>query len=236
MKRSPFPSWWWFAGLLAASALLELTPLDRRIQDLGYDFSAGRWRVDENAPAGRLLFYDGPKVVIGLAGAALLALAAGPARWRSSWAARGWHTGRRPVLTALVAAAAVPILVGFLKSISGVYCPAELTVYGGTAPYLRPFAYLWLDGVPAGGHCWPAGHPSGAFGLLALRPLAATDRHRRLVTVVALVLGGTMGLYQMLKGAHFLSHILVTLLLAALIATIAARLMPAKTLPAAGGT
>jgi membrane-associated PAP2 superfamily phosphatase len=236
MSRLPCPLPWWLAVLLAACALLELTPLDRRVQDLCYDFAAGRWRVDENAPAGRILFYDGPKIVIGLAGAALLALAAGPARWRTSWAARGWHTGRRPVLTALVAAAAVPVLVGFLKSISGVYCPAELADYGGTSPYLRPFAYLWLEGAPAGGHCWPAGHPSGAFGLLALRPLAATDRHRRFVTVLALVLGGTMGLYQMLKGAHFLSHVLVTLLLASLIAATAARLMPAKPVSARTGT
>jgi membrane-associated PAP2 superfamily phosphatase len=224
MQPSTPRLFWWFGGLLAASVVLEFTPLDRRVQDLCYDFTTGRWRVDENEPIGRALFYDWPKAVIGAAAAALIALAAGPARWRQSLAARGWRTDRKALLVVLLTAALVPVFIGFLKGISGVYCPIELSLYGGTAPYLRPFAYLLTEGADSAGHCWPAGHPSGAFGLLALTLLGTAPRIRTALTILALTLGWTMGLYQMLKGAHFLSHVTVTLLFAMVFTRLASRI------------
>lgn len=75
----------------------------------------------------------------------------------------------------------------------------------------------------AQGHCWPAGHASGGFALLAFRLLAGDPQRRRLVTGLALGAGWWMGGYQMLKGAHFISHTLVTLSLSVAIAAIAER-------------
>jgi membrane-associated PAP2 superfamily phosphatase len=224
MQRSLPRSYWWFGGLLAASVVLEFTPLDRWVQDLCYDFSGRRWRVDENEPVGRALFYDWPKVVIGAAAVALITLAAGPSRWREALTARGWRTDRKALLVVLLTAALVPVFIGFLKKVSGVYCPIELSLYGGPAPYLRPFAYL-VSGTDSAGHCWPAGHPSGAFGLLALTLLGTAPRVRTVLTGLALTLGWTMGLYQMLKGAHFLSHVTVTMLFAMAFTWLAARLI-----------
>lgn len=203
---------WGIALLILLAGALELTPLDLMLQDCFFDFASGRWWVDGQAQWGRSLFYTGPKALLIAVAASLIALVAGPASWRRALSARGWLTARPRLLVAFVVAASVPLTVGALKNVSGVFCPSELVRYGGTAPYRRPFSTeLCASGE---GHCWPAGHASGGFALLALGLLAGDTRRHRQTVVAALVVGWTMGLYQMWKGAHFASHTVVTILLA----------------------
>jgi membrane-associated PAP2 superfamily phosphatase len=64
------------------------------------------------------------------------------------------------------------------------------------------------------GKCWPGGHASGGFALFALMGLFSTRRGQWIGLVAGLSLGRWMGAYQTLKGAHYLSHSLVTLMLA----------------------
>lgn len=200
---------WPFLMVLGAGLAFEFTGLDFWIQDRLFDAAAGRWWVDGNAPVGRILFYEGPKLVLAGLAFALVVLLLGPARWRAALARRGWRAQRRPLALALVGAALVPTAVGLLKDASGVSCPAELTRYGGKLPYARPFMNELCTTTPRG-HCWPAGHASGGFALLALTPLAVGAGRRTWVTLLALAVGWTMGLYQIFKGAHFVSHTLVT--------------------------
>lgn len=200
--------WWRLLLPLAAAALLEYTLLDLRLQDC-FRF-AGRWWVDGSEPMGRALFYTGPKAALIVLAVALLALAFGPGYWRARLAARGWRAGRKYLLVALAGAALVPLTVGQLKKTSGVFCPSELLRYGGTALRVRPFSREFCADGASHGHCWPAGHASGGFALLALAPLAISARRRALLVGVALGAGWSMGLYQVFKGAHFLSHTFVT--------------------------
>lgn len=46
--------------------------------------------------------------------------------------------------------------------------------------------------------------------MCALAGLASTKRGRRLGILIGMAMGGAMGIYQMLKGAHYLSHTLIT--------------------------
>jgi membrane-associated PAP2 superfamily phosphatase len=64
------------------------------------------------------------------------------------------------------------------------------------------------------GHCLPAGHASGGFGLLGFVWIRRSRRWRIAWLTVALVAGWSMGLVQMLNGSHYLSHTMVTMLLA----------------------
>jgi len=210
---------WGLGLLLVAIGLAELTPLDFWLQDHLFNAAAGTWLVDGNEPIGRTLFYNGPKVVLILVAVGLLGLTVGPARWRSALAARGWLADRKHLLFALVAAGAVPATVGVLKNHSGVHCPSELIRYGGESEFSRPFAH-GLTGN-GDGHCWPAGHASGGFALLALTLLTEAAPRRRMIRRVAYGLGWIMALYQMAKGAHFLSHTLVTVALAIVLVGIA---------------
>lgn len=221
------PIWICLALLVGTLVLAETTPLDVLIQDRLHDPATGAWLVDATAFWPRLLFYDGPKGMIIALGVALIALFAGPARWRGRFG-----LDRARLAAAVVVMALVPACVGFLKARSDVFCPAQLTRYGGTQELRRPFTPR-PDGEQAArrGHCWPAGHASGGFALIGLSLLARTRECRRLGLAAGFAVGWTMGLYQMLKGAHFLSHTLVTMLIACLFTAIVAR---ALSLPASG--
>lgn len=100
------------------------------------------------------------------------------------------------------------LAVSILKSQSMHACPWDLTQFGGSSPYYPMLASLPIGEI--GGHCWPAGHASGGFAIMAFffpfrrsHPIFAT-----ITLAVSLMLGFAMGWAQMIRGAHFLSHTL----------------------------
>lgn len=103
------------------------------------------------------------------------------------------------------------VLIGWLRSHSATSCPWELQEFGGTVPRLvshwNPFA---TDGGP--GRCFPSGHASTAFaflpGWLALRRTSPALAKRWLMLTIAL--GLLLGGVQVVRGAHFVSHVLWT--------------------------
>jgi membrane-associated PAP2 superfamily phosphatase len=96
--------------------------------------------------------------------------------------------------------------VGILKSTSQHSCPWDLVEYGGRAieyPLLSSANYFNNPG-----HCFPGGHASGGFSLMALFFLFY-PKDRKLAFMMlgaAIVLGQIMGFGQIVRGAHFLSH------------------------------
>lgn len=208
LRRSFWPA---VAALVAVVVLSELTSLDLWVQDRCFDFTTMRWLVDENASLPKAWFYTGPKAVLIAFGLTCIGLLVGPARWRQ----RFGLAHRRRELAAVVATLALgPALIGEMKATTNLFCPYEITRYGGDVPYVRLF-----EPFPEGqrperrGVCFPAGHASGGFALLALAGLATTRRGRLRGLAIGLAIGTWMGAYQMLKGAHYLSHTLITALL-----------------------
>jgi membrane-associated PAP2 superfamily phosphatase len=98
--------------------------------------------------------------------------------------------------------------VSILKHYSQHGCPWDLAMYGGNLPLFELFAT-----PPAGaegGRCFPAGHPSGGFALMAFY-FAFIHSKSRLATNMlwlGLATGLLMGMAQVMRGAHFLSHAL----------------------------
>jgi membrane-associated PAP2 superfamily phosphatase len=87
-------------------------------------------------------------------------------------------------------------------------CPWDITLYGGSLPLLDLFT-----SPPAGteaGRCFPAGHPSGGFALIAFYFAFMHSKPRFSVHMlwIGLLMGLLMGFVQMMRGAHFLSHVL----------------------------
>lgn len=196
--------------LAAALALFELTGLDLWVQDRFYDPATGRWLVDATEPLGRMVFYNGPKALIILTAMALLALALGPARWRERW-----YFGRRDLWVAVLTLVSVPVLAGWSKDATNTFCPSEIRRYGGDVPYVKVFErYPENDRPTRRGRGFPAGHASGGFALLGLMWLRHTPAWRLSGLALGVGVGWWMGGYQMLKGAHYLSHTVVTMLLA----------------------
>jgi membrane-associated PAP2 superfamily phosphatase len=200
----------WLAGSLT---LFELTNLDLALQDRFFNFETKQWLVDEKAPVGRLFFYNGPKLVIWLIALVALTLAIGPARWRERFA-----LNRRGLWLGVLVIATVPALAGLVKRCTNVFCPSEVRRYGGDVAYAKLCSpYPAEDRPPRRGGCFPAGHASGGFALLGLLAVRATRRWRNGVIALGLGVGWWMGGYQMLKGAHYLSHTVTTMLVAWLV-------------------
>jgi len=211
-------TFWPAVALLGATfALFEFTSLDLWVQDRCYDFAARRWLVDGQAPLPRALFYEGPKAALIVLGVLLLALALAPARWRAALRLPA-SADRRALLVVVATLATGPALIGIGKSVTNVFCPSEVVRYGGDVPYVRLIECYPPGQQPARrGHCFPAGHASGGFALASLAGLARSRRGQLGGLAAGVALGGAMGLYQMLKGAHYLSHTLVTALVAWLV-------------------
>jgi membrane-associated PAP2 superfamily phosphatase len=157
-----------------------------------------------------MIFYDGPKALIILTAVAALVLALAPARWRDRL-----HFGRRDLWVAVLTLVTLPVLAGIGKDFTNVFCPSEIRRYGGEAPYVKLCEPYPANDRPARkGHCFPAGHASGGFALLGLMWLRRTRAWRLGGLALGLGTGWWMGGYQMLKGAHYLSHTVTTMLLA----------------------
>ncbi len=218
----------WAALLLLAGsvALFEFTGLDLWLQDHFYNFATHRWLVDENEPVAGAIFYNGPKALVWLVGFTTLTLAAGPARWRERL-----QLNRRGLWLGVLVIATVPALAGLGKKYTNVFCPSEIRRYGGDTAYVKLCSPFPADDRPARrGGCFPAGHSSGGFALLGLLLVRAGRRWRNTTIALGLGLGWWMGGYQMLKGAHYLSHTVTTMLLAWLVVLLwqrALRLAPA---------
>ena len=96
--------------------------------------------------------------------------------------------------------------IAILKSVSMHGCPNDLAQYGGDLPYLQLF-----DALPNGvamGKCFPGGHASGGFALMAFY-FAFSDaqpKFAKSLLLISIILGFVMGWTQMMRGEHFLSH------------------------------
>ncbi len=194
----------------------EYTDFDLPVQDWFFDFEKQKWLLpgpDESRLAD-VLFYRGPKALIIALGVLLMALAALPAcaRARMPRFTRRWR--RADLLVAILTLATAPLLVGFIKSATNVHYPCSIERYGGPVRYVRLFERFPPDARPARRSAgFPAGHASGGFALLGLAGVAATRRGAFAGLAAGLGTGWWMGLYQMLRGVHYLSHTVVSMLL-----------------------
>jgi membrane-associated PAP2 superfamily phosphatase len=85
-------------------------------------------------------------------------------------------------------------------------CPSDLSLYGGDLPLLGLLAHM-----PAGikaGHCFPGGHASGGFALMAFYFAFRESKpyFARAMLFLGLFVGFAMGWAQIMRGEHFLSH------------------------------
>lgn len=213
----------WHAGvpLLFAAALIlvfETTTLDRLISDLFYDPAARGFPLRRDGFLEQVVHRGGKYFVVLVALAALGAFALSFVRARA-------RVLRRPALYILLCLALGPGLVAGLKAVTNKHCPYDLAVYGGFAEYTRLFERAPPGDAP--GRCFPGGHASGGFALMAF--YFVWRRRRPAWAAVGLVggfgYGFTIGFGRLMQGAHFLSHNLWAALVCWLVALVLWRLM-----------
>ena len=109
-------------------------------------------------------------------------------------------------------------VVAGLKAVTNAACPWDLSVFGGTEMYYHLFQSRPAE-LPTS-RCFPAGHASVGYAWVALYFFFArvNPQRRWLGLATGLAAGLVLGIDQQLRGAHFLSHDLTTLMLCLLCA------------------
>ena len=113
---------------------------------------------------------------------------------------------KNPYFLAFFGMAISTTTISIFKSMSVHGCPSNLSLYGGNLPLFSLFAHL-PAGVQAG-HCFPGGHASAGFALMAFYFAFQESKpyFARAMLLLSLVVGFAMGWVQMMRGAHFMSH------------------------------
>jgi len=180
--------------------VMEATDVDRIVSNWFFDSAAGRFPLRYNALFEVVTHQWAKYVVVLIACAAIAA-------WLMSFVLPALK-GRRPVLLFLcLGLTLAPAAVSALKAMSPRSCPYDLVEYGGSAPHLG-----LLEAAPPGkypGRCFPSGHASAGFCLLAFYFAGRTIGSRRLALAGlwgGLAAGMLFGLARLAQGAHFLSH------------------------------
>jgi membrane-associated PAP2 superfamily phosphatase len=199
-------------GLLVSAYFLIViytnTGLDQTLIAPYFDASSHRFALKHD-PFLEQFMHLGLKycmVAVALTSLAIALRANIRAPFKASFFARFKSLFNNPYFLAFIGMLASTTTVSFFKSTSIHGCPMDLTLYGGDLPLLPLFAHL-PAGVEAG-HCFPGGHASGGFALMAFyfafkegKPYFASA-----MLILSLLLGFTMGWAQMMRGEHFLSH------------------------------
>ena len=209
--------------LIAVIALFQFSNLDIFVQSFFYDFDKKSWLIDKNEPILKFFFYDGIKNLLLFFGLLILVSLI---FFRKNILVQEYKKG---LIIVLLSAILVPSIIGFLKDITNTPCPCNIVYFNGTYPDKKVFDSYPKDFVQKSKvKCWPAGHASGGFALMALFFLFKTPKNQKKALFVALIIGWSMGTYKMLLGDHFFSHTIITMLMAWLIILIIVKFIQTK--------
>ncbi|MGN7724675.1 phosphatase PAP2 family protein [Luteimonas sp. 22616] len=227
LARAGVPSWalWQLlvplAAFVAANVVLLQFGGDRWIAGHLYLWEGGHWALKDN-PVTSTLIHQGGKRLSALAWLGVVACAL------IAWRRPAWRTWCKPLLYLALAVLLSTSIVAWMKSWTHVDCPWDLVGFGGTRSYHDLLAALPAHAPP--GRCFPAGHASAGYAWLALFFFLGDTRPslRWKGFAVGLGAGVVFGIAQQLRGAHFASHDLWTLMLCWLVAVLLHRAMFAR--------
>tara|TARA_R110002072_G_scaffold64_13_gene469 strand:- start:6321 stop:7061 length:741 start_codon:yes stop_codon:yes gene_type:complete len=201
--------------LLLFLCVIEITDLDFKIMGLLYDSQSHSFPLRHDWFTEGVLHTLGRQLV-GTIGVGIILTFIGAyilpslkfARWEWSF-----------VVVSIVIST---LTVSVLKKTTGMHCAYDLSIYGGAQP-LNQLSNLWSGS----GQCWPGGHVSGPFSLLAIYFAfrAKQPTFALCALIVAVTLGMSFGVGQTLRGAHFPSHTVWTVLIVWVINLLLARVM-----------
>ncbi len=213
--------------IILALFLFEFTNIDIWVSNHFYDFEKQQWLLTEQDKIIKFIFYDGIKRALIFLGVLILIVLL---FFRKKTCIQAYKKG---LLIVLLAGVFVPVFIGFLKAVTNTPCPHDWVLYNGTYPNLKLFDYYPIDFIQKSKiKCWPAGHASGGFVLMALFFLFKTQNNKNKALFLGLAIGWSMGIYKMIIGDHFFSHTVMTMLFAWLIILIIAKfviLLPPET-------
>ncbi len=195
--------------LLTAVLLLEYyTDIDILLQNYFYDAANRQWMINpEKHKQLSLVFYKGLKNILIASGIFSLLYLTCSFRYEKL------RKYQKQTLMFLLSIIFVPLIVAGAKYITNVYCPYQLDIYNGNYPFVRIIADYPENFIqPKPGRCFPAGHATAGFAFMALFYCFHKTRYKIAGLLLGITLGWTAGIYQMMRGQHFLSHTLFSMI------------------------
>ena len=190
------------AALFVLALFFNWADLDRRFSALFFDSGAHRFLL-KNDPLWNGWIYGAQRGLAILMWASLL----------GAWLYLKFSKQDRSAACGflaftLVVSGIAALTVGQLKGVSAHSCPWSLAQYSGTAN----FFYLG-QAAPANagpGHCFPSGHSAAAFMWIAGIYASRRWFGKGMLPIGAgvVLFGISVGLLQIARGAHFVSHVL----------------------------
>lgn len=191
--------------LIITLYVFEITDIDIYINNFFFNKQTNQWIIPSNNTFYGLIFYRGVKIFLISIGISLLSIFA------LSFKFNNLEDLRYITLFLFTCMATIPSFVSFLKHTTNVYPPWDLSVYNGNKPYIKLFEKYPADFIQQKkAQGYPAGHASGGFSILGFVYIFKKKKHKKAFLFFWLMLGWSMGIYQMLRGAHFLSHTIVS--------------------------
>lgn len=201
-------------GLFLGWALTLLLSLwhgpDFALAHFWYQLEGGHWALENNWLTKGIIHTQGRHLTTAMMVAVFLGLA-----W--NWK----KPSRRRWVYLAVTAPLIVIVVSIIKHLVPMDCPWSLLDFGGDRPFIALFAHRPAD-LPAS-QCFPAGHASSGYAWLAL--YFAIPGKKPWALLPGIAIGLTFGIAQQLRGAHFLSHDLWTIMLSLTISYLTARVL-----------
>lgn len=195
-----------FLFYLAAMGFLEGMGSDDVVAATLYAWQGGAWALRDHWFTVDVIHTGGKRLVA----AVWLVLALGTL---VAWRRPAFAPWRRPLVVLLGTVLASVALVASIKYSVPMDCPWSLSAYGGDLPRIGLFearpAHLPRNG------CFPAAHASSGFAWVALYFffVAVRPAWRHAGLALGLGVGTVFAASQELRGAHFLSHDLTTLMI-----------------------
>ncbi|RXJ66292.1 phosphoesterase [Halarcobacter ebronensis] len=195
--------------LIFVLALFQFTNLDIAFQSFFYNFNTATWIWDATEPISKFILYTGLKKALIIFAVIVLFILI--LFWKRDFI-KEYRFG---MIVIVLSAIIVPMTVISLKNSTNTPCPKNIEYFGGNYPDIKVFDSYPKDFVQEGKiRCWPAGHASGGFALMSLFFLFKKRKNRFIALGIAVSIGWIMGVYKMIIGDHFLSHTIITMLIA----------------------
>ncbi|MGC3875053.1 phosphatase PAP2 family protein [Halomonas sp. GXIMD04776] len=198
--------------------IFHLHNVDFAVADWLYRWEGSAWTLKHHLITEAIL-HDGGRVESQTMGAIAIAGLIISTAWPSL------RTWRRPLAYLVLSVLLSTLSISTLKQLVSMDCPWDLARYGGDLPFIGLF-----ESRPANlpdTACFPAGHASAGYAWLALYFFfgAMLPRWRWLGLAIGLAMGVAFGVGQQLRGAHFLSHDIWTLMICWTISLLLAHLL-----------
>ena len=207
-------------ALVITVVLFEFSSIDIWVQDQFYNAELQQWLWDKDEPIAKLILYDGIKRLFIVFVVSLFACLF---FYRNKEWIKAYKKG---LLIVCISAVMVPLVIGSLKATTNIACPKDLVGYGGDVPYVKLFESYPLNYQQSKQmKCYPAGHASGGFALLSLFFLFKSRKNRWAAVASVMTVSWVIGGYKMIIGDHFLSHTIVSMLLAWLLILLVAKMV-----------